>query len=358
MAVVGRISVIGWVETAAIRVIRAIRGSDEEPGVRVLCTLIAISVACISTAQVPSQRDTIRTDVDLVVIPASVKDSQGRFVYDLQQQDFIIVEDGRRQQIQQFSIDPAPLSAAVLVDTATGGSALRRFSSAIVALSSAFTPMDEAEIYRFDKFVTKLSDFTSSEDVMESSLDAVKKMSEQMHEAWSPLAVFPGRGPRWLRKILDSGVDTRLLNDAVFAAVRDLEKRPVEKRKIILAISDGQNAQSEFRFQDIRDRLVEKQIQFFAVTVAFPVLDKTTSVLRTYADATGGDVYSGRTQSSMQAAFSLITEQARHEYVLSYVSNNEVSGSLPALRKVQVQTTRPGLKVHHRTEYLQFPPRR
>jgi len=87
-------------------------------------------------------------------------------------------------------------------------------------------------------------------------------------------------------------------------------------------------------------------------------LSKVTSTLESYADATGGDVYSGRTEGGMQNAFALITEQARHEYVLSYVSNNEVSGSVPALRKIEVKTARPGLNVRHRREYLQYPQHR
>jgi VWFA-related protein len=323
-----------------------------------LTVFILIGIACANVGQGLTPQGTIRTDVDLVVIPASVKDGNGRFIYDLQQQDFRIFEDGRPQEIQRFSIDPVPLSAVVLVDTAIGGSALRRFSDAVVTLSSAFTPMDEAEIYRFDKFVTKLSDFTNSDEAMEKSLVMIKEMSKNMREEWSPLAVFPGRGPRWLRKILDRGVDTRLLNDAVLAAESDLEKRPAEKRKVIIAISDGQTAQTEIKFEDIRDRLVQHQIQFYAVTVALPLLDRTTSVLRAYADASGGDVYSGRTRDAMQNAFSQITEQARHQYVLSYISNNEAPGPLPVSRKVQVQTTRSDLKVHHRTQYLQYPSRR
>ena len=75
-------------------------------------------------------------------------------------------------------------------------------------------------------------------------------------------------------------------------------------------------------------RLVRDQIQFYAVTVSMPVLSKVTSTLESYAEGTGGDLYSGRTESGMQNAFARITDQARHEYVLSYVSNNEVSGSL------------------------------
>jgi hypothetical protein len=101
--------------------------------------------------------------------------------------------------------------------------------------------------------------------------------------------------------------------------------------------------------------LVKDEIQVYAVTVSLPVLDAGTSSLQAYANATGGEVYSGRTNTGMQDAFARITEQARHEYVLTYVSNNEVSGLLPVSRKIEVKTVRPGLKLHHRSEYLQYP---
>ena len=52
-----------------------------------------------------------------------------------------------------------------------------------------------------------------------------------------------------------------------------------------------------------------------------------------------------------------ITEQARHQYVLGYVSNNEVRGELPVVRKIDVEVNRPGLSIHHRKSYLQYPPR-
>jgi hypothetical protein len=146
-----------------------------------------------------------------------------------------------------------------------------------------------------------------------------------------------------------------MLNDAVFAGMRDLEKRTQENRKIIIAVSDGQDAKGIFQAQDILPRLIRDQIQFYAVTVSVPLMDRVTSTLTSYANATGGDVYSGRTEKGMQDAFARITEQARHEYVLSYVSNNEVTGSFPVQRKIKVRTVRPGLKLHHRSEYLQYP---
>ncbi len=318
--------------------------------------LVAGMALLLCAAFARAQRDTIQTGVDLVVVPVSIKDGNGRFIYDLEQKDFTIFEDGKRQEIAQYSIDPAPLSVAVLVDTGVDGAALRRLSEAIVSLTSAFTPMDEAEIYRFDQFVTRLSDFTSEYQQLEKSLAIVQKIGERPHQGPTTLAVFPGRGPRWLRWMLgDFKVQTRLLNDAMFTAAVDLEKRAPANRKMIIVVSDGQAVRNLHSFQNTRDRLVKSQIQVYGVEVSILQLPVATSVLQAYTNATGGDIYSAKTRDGMQNAFSRITEQVRHQYVLSYVSNNEVAGSLPITRKIEVKISRPGSTVRHRTEYVQYP---
>jgi len=316
--------------------------------------VLIAAIASICTTPISGQRNTIRTGVDLVVVPVSVKDGDGRFIYDLQRSDFTVLEDGRPQQIAQFSIEPLPLSVAAVVDTGIGRASLRRFANAIVSLSSSFTPMDEVGIYRFDTSVTKLADFTSSSEQIEKSLAVVQAIAERTRGPFT-WTIFPGRGPGWLRWLLDFRTETRLLNDAVVTAATDLDQRASQNRKVIIVVSDGQAVHNNSSVTDVRNRLGRSQIQFYGITVSIPVIAKASSVLETYAKATGGDVYSGRTVDGMQSAFALVTEQARHQYVLSYVSSNEVSGRAPIVRKIEIKTSRPGLEVHHRPEYLQYP---
>ena len=61
--------------------------------------------------------DTIRTQVDVVVVPVSVLDSKGNPLENLRREDFRIFEDGRPQEILSVSIEPPPLSIAVMIDT-------------------------------------------------------------------------------------------------------------------------------------------------------------------------------------------------------------------------------------------------
>lgn len=316
---------------------------------------------------VNGQRDIIRARVDLVLVPTSVRNSNGRFVYGLKQSDFEVYEDGRLQEIRSMSDEPARLSAAILIDTGTDISSLRRVAASIVSLSSAFTDSDEVEAYRFDHIVMKLSDFTSNHEEFEKKLRPVQSIAASaIGGHMNPLVILPGRGPKWLRWLLgDNSADFKNLNDPMFAAAKDLESRAADRRRLILIVSDGQVANdwsplqrkssTAFSFDQVRDHLVQHEIQVFGVSVGSGLLEGKMSILNAYAGATGGDVYYGMTQKAMESAFSNITEQSRHEYVLSYISNNEVPGLLPVTRKIQVKTIRPGLKVRHRESYLQYP---
>jgi len=185
----------------------------------------------------------------------------------------------------------------------------------------------------------------------------VQKIADgTMDHTMYPLAILPGRGPRWLRWFLDRGIPPKFPNDALFTAAVDLQARAPQMRKMILVISDGQAAGTPVHsVEQTRSRLVQSQIQVYGVAIGAAMLGSSMSLLHTYTGATGGDVYGAHTQNAMETAFSRIMAQARHQYILGYVSNNDVPGLVAVTRKIEVTTSRPGLKVSHRKSYLQYP---
>src|SRR5262245_12699494 len=90
----------------------------------------------------------IRTRVDLVVVPVTVKGHNDELISGLQKEDFIILEDGQKQSITNFTIDPVPLSAVVLVDTGVGPDSLLKVQQTFPALAGAFSEFDEVAVYR------------------------------------------------------------------------------------------------------------------------------------------------------------------------------------------------------------------
>src|SRR5690349_16664560 len=83
-------------------------------GMKVLRWLLAASLCTFSAA---AQEDTIRVNVNLVRILATVKDASGRLVGSLNKEDFLIRDNGAPQQVTVFEPQTEqPLRIALLID--------------------------------------------------------------------------------------------------------------------------------------------------------------------------------------------------------------------------------------------------
>jgi VWFA-related protein len=340
-----------------------------------LLTLSAIAVLMASTTSVWSQ---FRGGVELVVVPVNVRDASGKMLTGLTKEDFRVTEDGVPQTVSNFSIDPAPLSCAIVVDDGMGGDALRRLVPLMEVLTSGFSPEDEMVAFRYDHFVWKLSDFTADPKVIQKSFSELAKIAETRPAQGEP-GDAAAAGPGWLSAIagrvtigtngapnpIPTAADrpkppptSRVLHNALFEAANALKSRPASRRRMILLISDGQatitgNTQNLEKNVDL---LLENNIQVYSVATDFALREGPLGLLNVYGAATGGDVYNGGSTSDMETAFTKITEQARNQYVLGYVSSNEPRRS-NVTRSIQVQTRTPGQKVTHRKSYVQYPAR-
>lgn len=92
-----------------------------KPGL-VLILLLSIATAAVSARPRrqagQTDQDTLKVIVDLVNVQFTVTDRHGRFVPGLTKQDFLVEEDGRRQEIRNFAREnELPLTLAMLVDT-------------------------------------------------------------------------------------------------------------------------------------------------------------------------------------------------------------------------------------------------
>ena len=340
-----------------------------------LLTLFAVVMLIASAGYVRSQ---LRARVELVVVPVNVRDSDGKLVTGLAKEDFTVKEDGITQTISSFSLDPAPLSAAIVVDDGMGSTALKRLVPLIEFMTSGFSPEDEMASFRYDHFVWKLSDFTSDPRVIQNSYNELAKIAESRPAQGEP-GDGAAAGPGWLREIaglINIGSNgppvlvptakdrpkpvptSRILHNAIYEAATALKSRPDERRKIILLISDGQvgGAGNTQTLEKNLDLLLQNNIQVYSVAMDYALLEGPLGLLSAYGKATGGDVYSGGSTRDMETAFSKITEQARNQYVLGYVSTNEPRGSRGVPREIHVEA-HSGQKVTHRKSYIQYPAR-
>src|SRR5262245_17665383 len=116
----------------------------------------------------------IRAKVDLVVVPVTVKASGDKLITGLSKDDFVLFEDGQRQAITNFTSDPVPLSAVILVDTGLSAGSLSKIQETFAALAGAFSDFDEVAVYRYDKFVTKVLDFSPDIERVETAMKTLR----------------------------------------------------------------------------------------------------------------------------------------------------------------------------------------
>ena len=75
-----------------------------------------------------------------VIVPVTVKDSHGQLVGDLQKNDFRVFSDGVEQKIRQFSSEPVPLSAVVLIDNDLDQRQESQVQKSLTSISAGFGP--------------------------------------------------------------------------------------------------------------------------------------------------------------------------------------------------------------------------
>jgi len=139
-----------------------------------------------------AQDGRIRSRVELVLVPVTVKGPNGTPATGLTRNAFTITEAGKVQTITSFSIDPVPLSAAIVLDTAITETALTRMKSSFPALLGAFADDDEIAVYRFEKSVEKLVDFTSDHARISTAVEGLSRTTSPMLTTGSGPFSFPG----------------------------------------------------------------------------------------------------------------------------------------------------------------------
>src|SRR5215831_19286694 len=119
--------------------------------------MIAIAVATMHARQ-----STLRVDVRLVNIYATVIDSNGRYVGGLKQEDFRVDEDGKPQMLSHFSQNQdTPVSFGIIFDKSGSMlSKLRTATDAVERFTKTLHRDDDIFLMAFDSDSYLLQDFT------------------------------------------------------------------------------------------------------------------------------------------------------------------------------------------------------
>ncbi|MBZ5623099.1 MAG: VWA domain-containing protein [Acidobacteriia bacterium] len=346
-------------------------------------------VVTVPEGSVPRDMETredlykISTSVNLVLLPVSVKDSNGRPINGLLPKDFSVLENGQRQQLKFFTSDPFSLSAAVIFDLGMPDIGVKRVQETLSALQGAFSQYDEVSIYTYSSTVSQVADFGAVGQRLTVVLNQIKSYNGANNGPPVTSGPLGPQGPIVNGRPIDSPVtpvstppkQARVINDAILQAARDLSRRERTRRKIIFVISDGRERGSIASYADTLKVLLTQNIIVYAVGVdgaALPGYGKLQKVhlpglgldklgfepigygniLSKYVGATGGGtVYAESARAGIEQAYSRAMGDARNQYTLGYTPKSGIGG----YRQIEVRVRRPDVKVYAKDGYYPLP---
>jgi len=315
----------------------------------------------------------ITARVTLVSTPVTVRDSGGSMIHDLDQQDFVVTDNGVPQKITHFDVGGDPLSLVVVVETS---SRVDPMLPQLRKLGSIFTeqvmgPEAEAAVLAFDDSVHRLQGFTHSHDSLSAVFaglktgesgqrlfDAMSDAVEMLSGRRKPSAETPVPGRRVLLVIseaLDSGSETKLgevlrqaqlQNITIFSlglsTIRgELQSKPRENAPVPIAppgISTIPGPPGTVNVPPAGGPGGSgvDLIALAQVIVQQGKSSETKRALELAAVATGGAYYSSFKGRSMEAALDEIGGELHSQYMISYSPPRSDDGNDFGYHKISV----------------------
>ncbi|HUP03888.1 MAG TPA: VWA domain-containing protein [Bryobacteraceae bacterium] len=283
-----------------------------------------------------------RTDVKLIDVSVSVRDSAGRLVTDLTQDDFDVTEDGAPQKIAFFArSQDVPLNLGLLADfSGSQDPFLKAHHKDLDAfLAGVLGPRDKTFLLCFGNHLRLAAEPTSSPEAILAGLAAFEKGNH---------------GFRELASEEDREGGTAFF-DAIYNSVAEFLTKSDRGRKALIAFSDGEDNSSAHNMMETLEMAQANDVVLYGVRYTDLKNGKWnahnkygTGVMARMAQDTGGADFDAR-KTEMATQFKLIGEQLRSAYEIAYASSNPDADGL--FRKISVQVKRPGLTVRAKTGY-------
>ena len=277
----------------------------------------------------PQAMITLHARVNEVNVLFIATDKHGKFVRDLNQNDFSILDDHKPPQaILNFRRETdLPLHLGLLIDVS--GSVNGRFDFEQGAATSFLehtlrAGYDKAFIVGFNTKSQMAQDFTDNVQLLSAGV----------------------------RRLHDGGGTA--LYDAVYRACKEkfLKDRPDHPvRKAIVIVSDGEDNQSEFSKAQAIEMAQRAEVIIYAIsTDDSGLVMRGDKVLEQLADATGGRAFFPFKMKDITHSFDAIEDELRSQYVVSYKpANFDADGRY---RSIEISSLKKDLQVRARRGYF------
>ncbi|HLK64909.1 MAG TPA: VWA domain-containing protein [Bryobacteraceae bacterium] len=259
---------------------------------------------------------TLRSDINLVLVPVSVCDPMNRPVTGLEKEHFKVFDDKVEQNITHFAMDDEPVAVGLVFDiSGSMGPKLRRSRQAAAEFFRTANPEDEFFLVEFN-----------------DQPKLVVPLSRETEEIQNQLTFAQSKGR------------TALL-DAIMLSLHEI-KNSQKKRKALLIISDGGDNSSRYSETEVRNLVRESDTLIYAIGIYEPFGARTRTpeessgpgLLSDLAEQTGGRSFPADT-SELPDIAAKIGVELRNRYVLGYTpTSNQRDGRY---HRVQVKMVPP-----------------
>lgn len=313
-----------------------------------------------SSGQQQSGDDAIRLRAEEVLLNVTVIDPYGRQATDLLKNEFIVAEDGKRQDIASFIISSVPVSVVMMLD-ASGSVAgeINSLREAARQFVSQLGPEDRVSVVEFHTDVELIQDWTSK--------------AEDVYHALS-WRFKPGKV---MTKDGRSQAGMTSLYDALYSTADELLAK-IEGRKAVILLTDGDDTSSKVTYDQAMAALTRSGATVYVVSKArFFInqvkqysggkvgrvlggtggaadyitsrLEHAEHMMSNLAARTGGQLYSPLEDEELKSVYAKVARELKNQYIITYIPRNEDRNG--ALRQVKVYLTRSGYSARTRDSY-------
>jgi len=245
---------------------------------------------------------TIRVNVNLVLLDATVKNKSLQIMSNLKKEDFDLREDGVPQKIDVFSRDEIPLNVALVLDLSDSiGPFLMPLRQAAATALAALKPADEVALFTFSTDAQMRVPFTKDK----------AKLAEQ-------ISAFRVGG-------------ATNINDGIFLPAQYLLTAPQKDRRVIILISDDvATAQGGQGTNDIVTELIASDAVLYNLKIPG---DNPAGVryaaamtpglvnIRKVVDQTGGEIFDVPDLDHLDIIFRALIDRIKTRYTLGYYTS-------------------------------------
>jgi Ca-activated chloride channel homolog len=303
-------------------------------------TFMAILLCPIALAQ-----STERTPKSIVKLNVLVTDKSDRPVMDLNQEDFLVLDEGKPQALSFFQKKDIPISYGLIIDNTGSMRPLRSYVIQVAkAIVSSNRPEDQTFILSLiDGKALLAADWTSDKTALLNSLSIMNNASGAM-----PLI------------------------DSIYACSEEIAKHLnaediANRRRAIILMTDGIEKGSSKKMDELIKELYKDNVQVFTIgiiitfsTKGMPagifgksLKERATDFLDRLAEETGGRSFYPKLETDLGNVAGLITSYMWSQYVIGHTATGTTSKD--GYRKVSVKLiNKPNLKKLTATTRLRY----